>query len=86
MKCVVSNELREAIFKYYQRKEKTDGVLGIELGKESGTLVFKTITGTVNCTVAEDNDFIYFQMPSGKEDRKADKKTFLEQIGFQQHH
>ena len=53
-------------------------------GKEQGQISIKTAKGVVLCAVFEDTDNIYFEMPSGKEDRVAKKASFLAEISAMQ--
>ncbi len=76
MKTIVSDQTRLAIFNHYQAKEKKPEILEIKLGLEPGTILWCTIAGTTTCTITEDEDFFYFQMPL--KTGKIPKKSFFD--------
>ena len=77
----VSDELRQAIFEEFKTKSHPN-ILKFEIGKKPGEIIFFTTDGYIPCLVTEDERFLYYEMPSGTQDRKMFKSSFLRKIGF----
>lgn len=77
----VSDELRMAIFRNFQ-KRKSLKILSFEIGENPGEIIFSTIDGSSPLLITEDDKWIYYEMPSGQEDRRTKKSEFLKEIGF----
>jgi hypothetical protein len=57
---------------------KAGGVLEMRTGTKANELIMVTVEGDVPCRIMEDDLFIFFEMPSGKNDFCATKREFLE--------
>jgi hypothetical protein len=59
---------------------KQGGVLETRKGTKANELIMVTVEGEVPCRIMEDDIFIIFEMPSGKNDLGAPKLEFLDAL------
>ena len=85
IKIPVSNELRELILLVLNNerkatsKGKQKGLLDIKSGIDQGEIIYVMLEMNISCRVCEDEDFFYFDWPSGRRHR-ARKEEFLAEL------
>jgi len=76
----VSDEIRESILSVLKHRLETHGrnrgVVNVKPGNKPGEIVYVSPEMNTSCMASEDNDYFYFDWPSGRR-RRAQKDKFL---------
>ena len=76
----VSEKVFEAIFNQLEKQNLTPGMKGVRRGTKPAEIIFKTSEGEIPCQVKQDDLFIIFETPSGRNNFCAPKEELLREL------